>query len=240
MLAFQLKKNAQPFTKKEDAFVKKMVSIFRDHCQREGAIFHQLDVNKYHFFWSPYMFEHQDGLFGGIMGCWDPSTRYKVFLMPRDQENMMIPKHSFYNGDDVSVESGSYILEAEFAATLIHELTHAWQFSVNPFLWFINRLWTLFVEYIPGLKKMTIEDDVDTHISNNKEVEEFFNQLGTAYHYVGYIRRMELSLEKKIREEAPDEDIQSAKEQVSYAKAEFDKHPKWMQNEAIELFNIMI
>jgi len=240
MFAFQLKKNAAPFTDKEDKFVKEMVVIFRDHCQREGAIFHQLDVNKYHFFWSPYMAEHQDGLFGGIMGCWDPFTRYKVFMIPRSQEGMVVSKSSFYNGDDKSIEAGSYILESAFAATLIHELTHAWQFSVNPFLWFINRLWTLFTEYIPGLKKMTIEYDADTHISNNEDVDEFFKQLGTAYHNVGYIRRMEVSLERKLKENDPEEDIQCAKDQVMYAKEEFDKHPKWMREAAIELFNIMV
>lgn len=72
MLGFLLKKGAIPFTKKEDLFIKELLLIFRDHCQREGAFLHQVDIQKYQFFWSVYMRDHPDGTFGGIIGCWDP------------------------------------------------------------------------------------------------------------------------------------------------------------------------
>ena len=238
MFSFLLKKGAIPFTKKEDSFIKELLLIFRDHCQREGAFLHQVDIQKYQFFWSVYMRDHPDGTFGGIIGCWDPGTRWKIFLLPRADVEIGIP--SIWGiGDERAIDAGGYLLLDCIATTAVHEINHSWQFSVNPVLWIINRLVTRFVEYIPYLKKITIEDDVDRHISENKEVNEFFKDLLSAWDNYVYLQRCEKQLAKKLYEQKDAETITYAEEQLRYANNQFLEHPEWRRKAVISLFTIM-
>ena len=237
MFSFLLKKGAIPFTKKEDSFIKELLLIFRDHCQREGAFLHQVDIQRYQFLWSPYMREHQDGTFGGIIGCWDPGTRWKIFLMPRSELNVE-RSNPLSLGDERAIDAGGYLLLDCIATTAVHEINHSWQFSVNPVLWIINRLVTQFVEYIPYLKKITIEDDVDRHISENKEVNQFFTDLLLAWDNYIYLQRCEKSLAKKRRKQ-DEEMISCAEEQLRNAETQFMEHPEWRRKAVVSLFTIM-
>lgn len=237
MFSFLLKKGAIPFTKKEDSFIKELLLIFRDHCQREGAFLHQVDIQKYQFFWSVYMRDHPDGTFGGIIGCWDPGTRWKIFLMPRSEINVE-RSNTLAIGDEQAIDAGGYLLLDCIATTAVHEINHSWQFSVNPVLWIINRLVTQFVEYIPYLKKITIEDDVDRHISENKEVNQFFIDLLLAWDNYIYLQRCEKSLAKKRREQDA-EMISCAEEQLRNAETQFMEHPEWRRKAVVSLFTIM-
>ena len=240
MFSFLLKKGAIPFTEKEDRFTKEMLRIFRDHCQKEGAFIHQMDLDKYQFFWSVYMKEHMDDKhFGGIMGCWDPGTRWKIFLLPMTQ-NPIIQQNKYSIADEQALASADYLLIDCMATTLIHELNHAWQFSVNPVLWIINRLVTTVVEYIPFLKKITLEHDVDKHISDNKEVNKFFQDLYSCWSAYLYLRRCEMSLQKKIDDDASEEDISYAEDSITYSRDEFMKYPEYLRKCVISLLETIL
>ena len=239
MISFLLKKGAIPFTEKEDRFAKEMLRIFRDHCQREGAFLHQVQIDRFQLLWSPYMASHQEGMFGGIMGCWDPGTRWKVFLIPLQNTGTGEYPADWAIGDNQAINSGSYLLMDAIATTMIHEIYHAWQFSVNPVLWIINRSVTLFLEYIPFLKKLTLEDDVDKHISDNEEVNEFFSDLTSAWDTLLFLKRCEKSLQRNKSENQDEETISDKEQQVEYARGEFLKHPEWRRKAVISLFTIM-
>lgn len=240
MLSFLLKKGAIPFTEKEDLFVKELIRIFRDHCQREGAFLHQVDIDRYQFFWSPYMRDHQEGIFGGIMGCWDPGTRWKIYLVPREETQVIEVPEYWKIGDVQAIESGGYLLLKEIASITMHELCHAWQFSVNPILWIINRLVTQFVEYIPYLKKITIEHDVDKHISENQEVLEFLQGLSNTWDAYLYLLRNEKSVSyERSRPNQDEETIELRTTALRYAEEEFMKHPEWRRKAVVSLFTIM-
>ena len=183
------------------------------------------------------MRDHPDGTFGGIIGCWDPGTRWKIFLMPRSELNVE-RSNTLAIGDEQAIDAGGYLLLDCIATTAVHEINHSWQFSVNPVLWIINRLVTQFVEYIPYLKKITIENDVDRHISENKEVNEFFKDLLSAWDNYVYLQRCEKSLAKKRREQDA-EMISCAEEQLRNAETQFMEHPEWRRKAVVSLFTIM-
>lgn len=235
MFSFSLKRGAIPFTEKEDLFTKELLKIFRDHCQTEGAFIHQVDLNKYQFFWSPYMAKHLDD---GIIGCWDPCTLWKIFLLPNAA--MVISEQTKYSiADEKALSSADYLLTDVIAQTLVHELNHAWQFSVSPILWIINRLVTVVVECIPFLNKITLEHDVDKHISDNKEVAEFFQTLYECWSSYAYLRRMEMRLQKYIDENSQNEDIEYAKMSIISARSTFMQYPDYLRKSVVSLLELV-
>ena len=233
MFSFSLKRNAIPFTEKEDLFTKELLRLFRDRCQKEGAFIHQMNLDKYEFFWSPYMAKHLDD---GIMGCWDPGTRWKIFLLPNSIT--VIPEQTKYSiADEKALSTADYLLTDVIAQTLVHELNHAWQFSISPVLWIINRLVTIVVEHIPFLNKITLEHDVDKHISDNKEVTEFFQTLYNCWSAYVYLRRCEMRLQRMLDESSSKEDVEYANDATINARIEFMKYPEHLRRNTIYLLD---
>lgn len=232
MFIWQIRKGAKPFSYKEDVFVKKMLIGFRDHCQRYGAFLNQLELNKIQFLWSQYMLDHIDA---GVMGAWGLSQPRKIYILPFT--HTVLPPNAYAIGDEHGIVTGSHLLMPDLGKTVVHEVTHLWQFKIAPVRYILNRLFTVVWEHLPFLNYFTLEGDVDRN-TEVKEVEEFFQQLSLAYDNYVYYRRCAKKLEVCQADPTKTaEEIHSVKEMTRCALEQFESNETCYVNLAQQLFD---
>lgn len=236
MFSWNIRKNARAFTYKEDVFVKTLMIGFRDHCQRYGAFLQQVNLNDVTFKWSPYMEEQLETQ--GVMGSWGLSTPNTIYLVPYSN---IVPHTTVYSiGDEKMIMTGSHLLNPDMASTIVHELTHRWQFKTAPIRYLLNRLCTLIWNHIPGLKELTIEGEAERNSTSNKEVYQFFQKVNETYD--NYIYYQRCSWKREVYESdttKTDEDRQIAKEQEQIASDQYHSQEPIYQDLARHLFDIV-
>ena len=232
MFIWQIQRGAKSFTYKEDIFVKKMLLGFRDHCQRYGAFLNQLELNKIQFLWSQYMLDHIDV---GVMGAWGLFQPKKIYILPITYT--ALPSNAYVIGDEHGIATGSHLLMPELGQTVVHEVTHLWQFKTAPVRYILNRLCTVVWEHLPFLNYFTLEGDVDRN-TKTKEVEEFFQKLSLAYENYVYYKRCEKRLEVYQTDPTKTtEEILDVKEMKRYALEQFESNETCYTNLAQQLFD---
>lgn len=163
--SFNMKKDAHPFSPNEHKFIVRFLEIFMKECPKYGAFLNNLDLDKIEFYWAP-----NCNTSNGILGAFSLTEPNRFYL------------GVFYN-DSVSIAkslSCSSILDESIGITIIHELTHMFQFKVSPPLFVINRLVTLVVDKIPYVNRIGIEYDARVN-SETPEVIEFLNTLNNVF-----------------------------------------------------------
>lgn len=236
MFSWNIRKNSRPFTYKEDVFVKTLMIGFRDHCPRHGAFLLQVNLNDIAFKWSPYMEEQLESQ--GVMGSWGLGSPNTVYLVPYSGS---VPHTTVYTiGDERAIMTGGHLLQPDMASTIVHEITHRWQFKTAPVRYLLNRLCTLVWDHIPGLKQLTIEGDVDRNISDNQEVHQFFTLVNQAYdNYIYYQRCSQRREVYEIDPSKNEEDIRLSREQEQYASDQYHRNEPIYQDLAKRLFDIV-
>ena len=236
MFSWKIKKNAHPFTYKEDIFVKTLMLGFRDQCPKHGSFLHQINLNGITFQWSPYMEEQLESQ--GVMGSWGLGTPNTIYLIPFTSA---VPHTTVYSiGDERAIMTGCHLLMPDMASTIVHELTHYWQFKTAPIRYLLNRMCTLLWDHIPGLNELTIEGDVDRNVDENPEVHQFFTELNGAYdNYIWYQRCLQKREIYEMDASKTEEDISFAKEQEQQALDQYRQVPTSLQDLAKKLFDIV-
>lgn len=172
---WQLTKDAYKFSDKEEKVMRWFLNVLIKECPRTCSFLNQIHLEKMEFYWAPYMTSTD-----GVMGAWCITTPNRIYMRDMDENSyrsveVMKKRSCGYIKDYELLYKTSHLMEYNLCMTFIHELIHKLQFQCAPVPYIVNRLVTLFVDWVPYLERIGIEYDARVN-SDTEELKEFVTQ----------------------------------------------------------------